>query len=105
MGLCWREPLHLQHVVFLRESEQAMPLQVDCSVRVCRENMHAVFHFFLVFTLCVENEPLEYVIIPRDDATHVQERIVIYQASWHLPYFQSRIVAIVLASTSARYLR
>jgi hypothetical protein len=42
--------------------------QVDCPLRVCHEDMHAVFCIFLIFTFRLEHEPLEYVVIPRDDA-------------------------------------
>ena len=30
--------------------------------------MHTVFRVLLIFTLCLEHEPLEDVIIPRNDA-------------------------------------
>jgi hypothetical protein len=42
--------------------------QINRPLRVCHEYMHAVFRVFLVFTLCLEHESLEYVIIARDNA-------------------------------------
>ena len=39
-------------------------------VRVGRENMHAMFHFLLIFTFRLKHEPLEDVIIVPDDAAY-----------------------------------
>ena len=75
--------------------------QVDCSLRICHENVHAVFRVLLIFTSRFENEPLEDVIIPRYDAAYDQKQ---KETGWRqkAPYFQSRIV---LESTRARDLR
>lgn len=40
------------------------------SLRVSRKNMHAMFDFLLVFTLRLEHELLEDVIIVPNDAAH-----------------------------------
>jgi len=47
-----------------------------------------VFRVLLIIALCLQHEPLEDVIIPRDDA-----------------YFKSRTSAVVLVSTSTRNLQ
>jgi hypothetical protein len=44
--------------------------QIDCPLRVCHENMHAVFRVLFIFALGVQHELLEDVIIPCDDAVH-----------------------------------
>jgi hypothetical protein len=38
-------------------------------LRVCHENVHAVFSVLLIFTLCLQHETFEDVIVPRDNAT------------------------------------
>jgi hypothetical protein len=41
--------------------------QVDFPLRVCHENMHAVFRVLFIFALGLQHEPLEDVIIPCND--------------------------------------
>ena len=96
------------HMSFRKFSPKSCQRHAESPLRVCHENVHAVFRIFLIFALCLEHESLEYVIISRDDAAHKNQqkkKNVIERGFGASPNFESRIVAIVLVPTSASYLR
>ena len=73
--------------------------------------MHAVFRILFIFALRLQHEPLEDVIIPRDDAAHklAKNKIIIIinviRQPLNAPYLKSRVMAIVLVTAGARYLK
>jgi hypothetical protein len=48
--------------------KQVISPQGRLPLRVGHENVHAVFGVLLIFAFCLEHEPLQDVIVPRDDA-------------------------------------
>jgi hypothetical protein len=62
-----RRSISSMHMSFGNQYELYQP-QVDFPLRVCHENMHAVFRILFIFALGLQHEPLEDVIIPCDDA-------------------------------------
>ncbi len=80
MGRFWRAPFHRQQPYVLQEwsaaayadeevGQRGPGVRVRASyVRVGHEDVHAVLCVLLVVALRLEHEPLEDVVVPRDDA-------------------------------------
>ncbi len=51
-----------------------MSTQTKCVLRVCRENVHTVYPVLLIFKLRFPHEPLEDVILVRNDTIHNQRK-------------------------------
>jgi hypothetical protein len=59
------------HVVFRNQNELCRHrLIINFPLRVCSKNVYTVFHILLVFTFRLEHEPLEDVVIVRNDTTY-----------------------------------
>ncbi len=75
MGRFWRAPFQRQHWLVLGRYEtvcQRRPHEATRHhVRVCHENVHAVFRILLVLMLGFQDEPLENLVVPGDDAAPV----------------------------------
>jgi len=74
MGRFGRVPLHFQHPCCLGKLGRAMSTQTKCVLRVCRENVHTVYPVLLIFKLRFPHEPLEDVILVRNDTIHNQRK-------------------------------
>lgn len=76
MGRFWRAPFQRQQPYVLDRYEavcqRGRPDEATRDhVRVCHENVHAVFRVLLILTLCFQDKPLENVIVPGDNAAPV----------------------------------
>ena len=98
-----RHSISSMHMSFGNQHELYITDCKTARLRVCHENMHAVLSVFLIFTLCLQHEPFEDVIIPCDDAACNQPNVIRRHSG--SPNFQGGIVTIVLVSTRPRYLR
>ena len=92
-------------------------------VRVRHEDVHAVLRVLLVLAFGLEHEPLEDVVVPRDDAACVTGRVLVGcrdggaasnrsatnettsgETKRLIPYFELSTRAVVLEALRASYL-